>query len=62
MAKFNFGRLDLDKDGSLTTEEWSKSQSIRQSFEKAGVKLTLPINADQFAGWQIAVQKADRGR
>ena len=62
MAKFNFGRLDLDKDGSLTAEEWSKSQSIRASFEKAGVKLTFPLDADQFAGWQIAVQKAERAK
>lgn len=60
MAKYIFGRLDLDKDGSLTEAEWSKSQSVRQSFEKLGAKMPLPIKADDFAGWQVAVQKAER--
>lgn len=62
MAKFVFGRLDLNHDGSLTEDEWNKSQTTRASFEKAGVRLSLPSNADQFAGWQIAVQKAGGGK
>lgn len=58
MAKYMFGRLDLDKNGSLSQEEWGKSQTTRQTFEKLGAQLTLPATVEQFGGWQIAVQKA----
>lgn len=60
MAKYVFGRLDLDKNGSLSEDEWNKSQTTRQSFEKAGAKLSFPIAVEQFGGWQIAVQKAGK--
>lgn len=62
MSKYIFGRLDLDKDGSLTDAEWSKSESVRKSFEKVGAKMPLPIKADDFSGWHVAVQKAERSK
>ena len=60
MAKYVFGRLDANRDGTLSEEEWRKSETTRQAFEKAGAKLSFPIDADKFAGWQVAVQRAGR--
>jgi hypothetical protein len=60
-AKFVFGRLDKDKDGSLTQEEWNQSQSTRLSFEKRNVQVSLPASFEQFGGLIVAVQRADKG-
>lgn len=57
-ASYVFRSLDRNKDGTLTEEEWQRSQSTRRDFEKKNVKPPLPANLEQFAGLYIAVRKA----
>jgi hypothetical protein len=59
-AKYVFGKLDLNKDGSLTQEEWSKSQTTRISFEKFNAMVTFPAKLEDFAGMMVAVQRAEK--
>ena len=47
-AGYVFGALDKDKDGKLSEQEWQQSSGTRASFEKAGVKLTFPVEKDAF--------------
>lgn len=61
-ARFVFQRLDRNRDGSLTADEWEQSQSIRQSFEKFGATLTFPADFDRFAGLYVAVQQAEKAK
>ena len=60
-ASYVFRSLDRNKDGSLTAEEWQRSQSTRRDFERANVKPPLPANLEQFAGIYLAVRKAGGG-
>jgi Ca2+-binding EF-hand superfamily protein len=57
-ASYVFRSLDRNKDGSLTKEEWEKSQSTRRDFEKKNLTPPLPANLEQFAGLYIALRKA----
>lgn len=57
-ASFVFRSLDRDKDGTLTEEEWQRSQSTRRDFESKNVKPPLPAKLEQFAGLYIAVRRA----
>ncbi|MDA0283956.1 MAG: hypothetical protein O3B86_11450, partial [Planctomycetota bacterium] len=61
-AKYVFGKLDLNKDGSLTQEEWSKSQTTRISFEKFNARVTFPAKLEDFAGMMVAVQRAEKSK
>jgi hypothetical protein len=58
-ASFVFRSLDRNKDGSLTQEEWERSQSTRRDFEKKNVTPTLPANLEQFGALYIAIRKAN---
>ena len=60
-ASYVFRSLDRNKDGSLTEEEWQRSQSTRRDFERANVKPPLPAKLEQFAGLYLAVRKAGGG-
>ncbi|MDA0587811.1 MAG: hypothetical protein O2820_06140 [Planctomycetota bacterium] len=57
-ASYVFRSLDRDKDGSLTKEEWERSQSTRRDFEKKNLTPTLPANLEQFGALYIALRKA----
>ena len=57
-ASYVFRSLDRNKDGTLTEEEWQRSQSTRRDFERKNVKPPLPAKLEQFAGLYIAVRKA----
>ena len=46
--QYVFGVLDRNKDGKLTEDEWKQSKKTRKEFEKAGVQLKFPVNAEQF--------------
>lgn len=59
-AKYVFGRLDKDKDGSLTPDEWNASAKTRDSFKKHNAQITLPAKFESFAGLMVAVQRAER--
>lgn len=61
-ASFVFRSLDRDKDGTLTSEEWERSQGTRRDFERANVKPRLPAKLEEFAGLYLAVRKAGAGR
>lgn len=61
-ARYVFQRLDRNRDGSLTSDEWEQSQSIRQGFEKFSTPLTLPADFDRFAGLYVAVQQAEKAK
>lgn len=57
-AAYVFRSLDRDKNGTITEEEWQRSQSTRRDFEKKNVKPQFPATLEQFAGFYIAVRKA----
>lgn len=59
-AKYVFGRLDKNKDGTLSEEEWNGSAKTRGSFTKHNAKLNLPAKFESFAGLMVAVQRAER--
>ncbi len=56
-ASFVFRSLDKNKDGSLTADEWERSRRTRQTFEKAGITLAVPVNSDQFLQSYVQVKK-----
>jgi len=59
-AKYVFGRLDKNKDGSLSADEWNGSAKTRDSFKKHNAQMSFPANFETFAGLMVAVQRADR--
>gem|GEM_PF-542026 len=61
-ARYVFQRLDKNRDGSLTSDEWEQSQSIRKSFDKFSATLTVPADFDRFAGLYVAVQQAEKAK
>lgn len=59
-AKYVFGRLDKNKDGSLSEEEWNGSAKTRESFKKHNAQISFPANFETFSGLMVAVQRAER--
>lgn len=59
-AKYVFGRLDKNKDGSLSEDEWNGSARTRESFKKHNAQLSFPASFETFAGLMVAVQRAER--
>lgn len=59
-AKYVFGRLDKNKDGSLSADEWDGSAKTRDSFKQQNAQLTFPASFEAFAGLMVAVQRAER--
>jgi hypothetical protein len=59
-AKYVFGRLDKNKDGSLTEDEWNGSAKTRGSFKKHNAQMSFPASFESFAGLMVAVQRAER--
>ncbi len=59
-AKYVFSRLDKNKDGSLSEDEWNGSAKTRDSFKKHNAQLSFPASFEAFAGLMVAVQLADR--
>lgn len=59
-AKYVFGRLDKNKDGSLSEEEWNGSAKTRGSFKKHNAQMSFPANFETFSGLMVAVQRAER--
>ncbi|NQV23697.1 MAG: hypothetical protein HQ518_04945 [Rhodopirellula sp.] len=59
-AKYVFGRLDKNKDGSLSEDEWNASAKTRDSFKQHNAQITFPAKFEAFAGLMVAVQQADR--
>lgn len=59
-AKYVFGRLDKDKDGSLSEDEWKGSAKTRESFKKHNAQMSFPANFETFSGLMVAVQRAER--
>lgn len=43
-----FDALDVDKDGSISPEEWGRSRTMRPRFEAAGLDLTKPTPKASF--------------
>ena len=59
-AKYVFGRLDKNKDGSLSEDEWNASAKTRDSFKQQNAQLSFPATFENFAGLMVAVQRAER--
>ena len=47
-ARYVFNALDKNRDGKISSDEWSGSKSVREGFEKAGIKLELPVDSSTF--------------
>ena len=47
-ARNIFGQMDQSKNGMIDEDEWGRSTRIRPSFERAGIKVSIPINPDTF--------------
>lgn len=47
-ADTTFGSLDVDQSGSITSDEWARSRTLRPKFEQAGVDLAAPMSKEQF--------------
>lgn len=56
-ARYVFAVLDRDKDGTLTSEEWNRSQSTRKKFQDAKVEVPLPASQDQFIAKYLDLNK-----
>jgi len=59
-AKYVFGKLDKNKDGSLSQDEWNGSVKTRESFKKHNAQISFPANLESFAGLHVAVSQAER--
>ena len=59
-AKYVFGRLDKNKDGSLSADEWNGSAKTRDSFKQHNAQMSFPASFESFAGLMVAVQRAER--
>ncbi|MFK7821606.1 MAG: hypothetical protein AB8G99_23035 [Planctomycetaceae bacterium] len=56
-ATYYFSALDRDRDGTISTEEWQRSRTVRGTFEKAGIAVK-PMSEKEFASsYQKAVEK-----
>ena len=47
-AAYYFDRLDANRDGSVTANEWSISRRIKPMFEQAKIDLSKPMSKEQF--------------
>ncbi|MFN5529451.1 MAG: hypothetical protein ACK5F7_02660, partial [Planctomycetaceae bacterium] len=47
-AERAFTALDIDKNGSLSEEEWERSVSVKAQFEREGITLTFPLSKADF--------------
>jgi len=59
-AKYVFGKLDRNKDASLSEDEWNASARTRDSFKKYNAQLSLPAKFESFAGLMVAVERAKK--
>ena len=57
-ARKTFGDMDESKDGSIDETEWGRSRRIRPWFESNGVKVSLPLNADNFVALYRRVRES----
>ncbi len=47
-ARWVFNQLDKNNNGNLEDNEWQSSKTIRATFEKQGISLTLPVDQATF--------------
>jgi hypothetical protein len=43
-----FKAMDVDKSGTITSEEWARGEKLRPKFEKAGYDLSESMDQQQF--------------
>lgn len=62
-ADWTFGRMDRDRDGTISMDEWESSRRIRPWFESAGVKIR-PMSAKEFSAtyMKLSQSRGDRSR
>lgn len=48
IALIFFKGMDVDKNGTITSEEWARSEKLKPKFEQAGYDLSQPMNQQQF--------------
>jgi len=60
-ADWTFGRMDRDRDGTISLDEWGSSRRIRPWFESAGVKIQ-PMSQNEFSKtWvKLATAKSEQ--
>lgn len=59
-ARNIFGQMDQSKNGMIDEDEWGRSTRIRPSFERAGIKVSIPINPDTFVQHYRRSKEAER--
>jgi hypothetical protein len=47
-ARFVFPKLDKNRNGTIDADEWQGSKSIREGFDRQGIKLPLPADQATF--------------
>jgi hypothetical protein len=59
-ARFSFGGLDKNKNGTIEEDEWAQSMRTRQGFERASIKITMPANFEAFMPLYRRYKEAER--
>ena len=54
-ARYYFSLMDRNKDGSITSKEWSRSRRLKPMFEKAGADLSQSMSKQQFVDFYVQV-------
>jgi hypothetical protein len=60
-ATYYFSALDRDRDGTISTEEWQRSRTVRGTFEKAGMAVKPMSQSEFVSSYQKAVEKVGGG-
>jgi EF hand len=60
-ARESFGRLDSNRDSSMTEDEWAKSQRTRAMFEQVGIQLSLPADVESYVVLYRKAREASGG-
>ncbi|MBI1348458.1 hypothetical protein GC163_19465 [bacterium] len=55
-AKYFFSLVDKDKNGEISTDEWSQNRGTRSMFERGKITPTLPMKQDQFVAQYLVLK------
>ena len=59
-ARNVLGQMDQNQNGMIDEDEWNRSTRIRPSFDRAGIKVSIPINSETFVQHFRRSKEAER--